>query len=59
MEDVRNALLRNVGKHAGNKQRERLVDGRHFAFGCGFLRMIYYIQVFKKAFQFFFENVKK
>jgi len=32
MKDVRNALLRNVGENPGNKQRERLINGRHFAF---------------------------
>ena len=54
MEDVRNALLRNVGKHTGNKQRERLVDGRHFAFGCGFLRNDLLHSSFQKSISIFF-----
>ena len=32
VEDVRNALLCNVGKNPGNKEGERLINERHFAF---------------------------
>lgn len=38
IEDFRDALLSNVGENPGNKEGERLINGRHFALRDWFLR---------------------